>query len=114
MYIPKIQTVSRHNRPSPFLFGKSSCRSLWPITSRKPNIDEAIRNLTKRPNSILAHKKEFLKAVVANDRTTLIEIQRAGNNRPKPKIIILASEDLIFVYNDVSSLKICRIAVITR
>ena len=115
MYIPEIQKVSRHIRPSPFLFGKSSCRSLWPITSKTPNIDEAIRNLTKRPNSIWAHKKEFLKAVVENDRTTLREIQRAGNNKPKPRMIFLASEDLIFVYNEVSSLKIrCRIAVITR
>ena len=114
MYIPKIQKVSRHSRPSPFLF-KSSFRSLWPITSKKPNSDEAMTNLTKRPNSIWAHKKEFLKAVVANDKMTVTEIQRAGNNRPKPKIIFLASEDLIFVYNDVPSLEIrCRIAVITR
>ena len=75
-----------------------------------------MRNSTKRLHFIPAQKCEFLKAVGTNDRTMLIESQRNGNASPKAKIIVLVSEDLIFVYNDVSALNggRCRIALIAR
>jgi len=94
--------------PRPYLFDRSSYKSLRPNTSNAPATLETRLNSRNLATVMPRQYSEFLYAVAEKDVTALTESQSQGRMRPRPRIRRRASTDDNLPKSEVLMRKMCR------